>query len=313
MLSRRIPLIPTVVGSAAAVAKSPISALPLHMQRSVSVGQPRLRTPQLPIRSQTPPLRPQSPVSVPHRPDSPFRARTSLQAPMSPTAAALPPPLQPPTNVEVDLTVEEFIYDSIRLEKPFEIPFRLGISAPVPTDKTRTILLAVQHVLPPRTAGTVPVIVPQSISRQETLSGRSTPSPTGSPQRGEFGFPDRLTQRLIVASPRVMYRDEVDDESLVRGANTVVLPPPFGAGGVTGGGVEFLGASALFLDPVHLKGGIASLNFSLTYMPMHKGYSTVGGLRILLVGDQLEGEDKEKEDALPLKEWDIIAELWVQG
>jgi len=110
-----------------------------------------------------------------------------------------------------------------------------------------------------------------------------------------------------------MYRDEVDDDTLVRGANTVVLPPPFGTVGTPGGGVEFLGASAMFLDPVCLKGGIVSLSFSLTYMPMQKGFSTVGGLRILLVGDQMDGEDREKEDALPLKEWDVIAELWVQG
>lgn len=181
------------------------------------------------------------------------------------------------------------------------------------------VAVAVQHVMSMRTSGpTMPVVSvapPVVIMRQETLSGRSTPSPTGSPHRGEFDFPESLSQRLLVASPRVMYRDEVDDESLVRGDNTVVLPPPFGGSAIDTSGVEFFGASAIFLGFVALNDAnnkIASHEFSLTYLPLEKGFSKVGGLRILLVGDYLDGEEV-KEEVLPLKEWDVIAEVWVQG
>lgn len=178
------------------------------------------------------------------------------------------------------------------------------------------VAVAVQHVMPARAAAPMgPAAPPAVVLRQETMSGRSTPSPTGSPHRGEFDFPESLSQRLLVASPRVMYRDEVDDESLVRGDNTVVLPAPFGWSAIDTSGVKFLGASAIFLGLVSLNDAnnkIGSREFSLTYMPLEKGFSKVGGLRILLVGDYLDGEE-EKEEVLPLREWDVIAEVWVQG
>jgi trafficking protein particle complex subunit 13 len=320
MLTRRIPAL-TSPSSPSMPTKNPIPAIPPHMQRNPSVGgiPQRPRSPQLPNRSQTPPnpTRPQSPGPVPHRPGSPFRSRTVVQ----PSVTSIP--ISQPTDVEVDLTINDFIHDSVFIEKPFEISCTLSVTAPVPPGRSRSILLAVQHILPARGASAVHSSHTGYPMRQPTLptsSGTSSPSPS---YRGTFAISESLTERLLVASPKMMNVDEADEDILMRDDSMKMLPPPFVSPedemkrSNKTGGVAFLGASAIFLDTIHLKGlevgDIESREFSLTYMPMRKGFSTVGGLRILLVGDQLDNEEQHKGTAIILKEWGVIAEVWVQG
>jgi hypothetical protein len=103
-------------------------------------------------------------------------------------------------------------------------------------------------------------------------------------------------------------------------------------------GVLFLGSSAIFLEPIRLSAPAsfegteadvdteATQDFELSYLPLVKGFSTVGGLRVILVEDRLE-EDDTGEDRRPsgtgqndrrqveahiLKEWDVIGEIWVK-
>lgn len=106
------------------------------------------------------------------------------------------------------------------------------------------------------------------------------------------------------------------------------------------------GPSAIFLDPIHLNippdpaesdqessaRAQGAQDFSLSYIPITAGFSTLGGLRIILVDDQLadEGELTPSEtqggglfgagvsevrrptDVQVLREWDVIGEIWVR-
>jgi hypothetical protein len=139
-------------------------------------------------------------------------------------------------------------------------------------------------------------------------------------------------QKLLAVSPM---RHSLDD-----GANggAPTLPPPFFEGAdelkFSKSGVVFCGSSAVFLQPIELArpagdgensdgdedGKIQGVqDFELHYMPVSKGFSTVGGLRVILLEDKyLEDSSDAQDDKSPfrpeakiLKEWDIVAEVWV--
>lgn len=74
--------------------------------------------------------------------------------------------------------------------------------------------------------------------------------------------------------------------------------------------------------------GDASVQFSVSFMPLGRGFARVGGLRVLLVEDRdvLEEEDAEAaeddatlhaigsvsdREARVLREWDVVGEVWV--
>jgi hypothetical protein len=122
----------------------------------------------------------------------------------------------------------------------------------------------------------------------------------------------------------------------------VVLPSPLGDEGdkniTTSKGVLFVGPSAIFLEPIRLSGSMvngeessgddttirieASKDFDLSYLPLVTGFSTVGGLRIILIEDQLVDEDqamsndadsiRRQAEVQILKEWQVIGEIWVK-
>ncbi|OCH95303.1 DUF974-domain-containing protein [Obba rivulosa] len=70
---------------------------------------------------------------------------------------------------------------------------------------------------------------------------------------------------------------------------------------------------------------LASQDFELTYIPLRSGILTVGGLRVLLVEDRLEtdaehrgqrsdeGTQRFNSEAQTLREWDVVAEIWVKA
>ncbi|EMD38658.1 hypothetical protein CERSUDRAFT_123212 [Gelatoporia subvermispora B] len=70
---------------------------------------------------------------------------------------------------------------------------------------------------------------------------------------------------------------------------------------------------------------LASQDFELTYMPLKSGMLTVGGLRALLVEDRLEidvehlgqateeGVQRFNSEAQVLREWDVVAEIWIKA
>ncbi|GBE82445.1 Trafficking protein particle complex subunit 13 [Sparassis crispa] len=407
MLSRRIPLIqappqaPTVTQAPAPVPppKQAPSAIPLHMQRGASLAggaPPRPRSPQL-NRPTSPPVNPAG--VMPYRPGSPFRNRTipasaGSQSPNTPVSPS--PNFRHPEDVEVDLVVRNIPREALAVEKPFHAAFTVTASAPIPlarpgeTRRQRVLSLIVQHAQPPRPPiASSSVAGPAAAAREAwsprlPSSGISTPSPSGTPYRGDFQ--DTLAQRLLVASPRRTNVDGDDHTSpdTAGGGDTpgpradpsaVVLPPPI-ANVMLGEGpksqlqdVVHLGNSALFLPQLKLvapldahahahiehalahgryssnmstdseadsetnhTGGsastkvVASQDFELTYLPLKSGFLKVGGLRILLVEDRMIDEDVIGVDASAdggprrfnmeprtLKEWDVVAEIWVSS
>jgi hypothetical protein len=60
-------------------------------------------------------------------------------------------------------------------------------------------------------------------------------------------------------------------------------------------------------------------DFVLEYTPLRTGFVPVGGLRVLLVEDQVQGaeeaypERRSSNVPVVLKEWDVIGEIWVKS
>lgn len=398
MLSRRIPLIQAPQAPNAALPpplppKQAPSSLPLHLQRSNTVGSatpPRVGSPQLVQRPLSPPVN----APAPYRPNSPFRARTSLLSiTASPQISNLPPSpnpavRRPDESIDVDLVVDYLPRDELVVEKPFKIAFTVTVSAPVlPTPagqprKERVVTLAIQHVLPAREASSLtapvsaPPIPPEPWSPKLPSSGFSTPSPYGTPARGDFS--DTLAQRLIAMSPRDAQADATSDARAdVDGQETgqatpappllpdehptIILPPPYAVSEPSNVAkkrdVTFLGTSAIILPPIRVPLPVNELSvrghghernisesttdsetddemsetigktaprmllsqdFQLEFLPLRAGFSTVGGLRVLLVEDRLVDADGEEPklrrpaDVRTLREWDVVAELWVK-
>ncbi|CAL1704051.1 unnamed protein product [Somion occarium] len=231
MLSRRIPLVQPVQPLAQVPTpppKQPASAIPPHLHRSATVGSSPSRTqsPHITQRPMTPPASSGSPA--PYRPGSPFRnrqstvgpvvARPQSPAPSSPQPSPTPTMQRPSSDIEVDLLVRAIPRDELSVEKPFRIAFSLNVSVPVPLApagqprKKRIVSFAVQHVQPPRLsaaaltrAAIAAPIHPESWSPRLPSSGFSTPSPYGTPYRGDFH--DALARKLLVASPRPTQTD----------------------------------------------------------------------------------------------------------
>ena len=136
-------------------------------------------------------------------------------------------------------------------------------------------------------------------------SGQNTPSPTGTPSGGHFSFSESLVQRLLVASPRVMYKDEGENEGGDENEATI-LPSPFALSeeGVKKRGASPTGASAFLLEMGDGGGERVSREFKLEYTAFKKGFCTVGGLRVLVIGDG--------PVASVVKEWQTIGEMWVR-
>ena len=228
--------------------------------------------------------------------------------PMSPPMTATPLPAVP--SVSVDLVVIDFPHEDITVDRPFQLTCRLTVSAPGQHEASRTLSFVIQHLLPIRTMVVGPPQRQEESRRPRqgsiTLaSGQSTPSPTGTPPRGSFSFSESLAQRLLVASPRVMYKDEGESEGGGE-SEAVVLPSPFTLSEEVARkrGASPAGASAFPLD-VHLEEGeAASREFKVEYIAFKRGFCTVGGLRVLVVGDG--------PAASVAKEWNVIGEMWVR-
>ncbi|KAI0340658.1 DUF974-domain-containing protein [Trametopsis cervina] len=288
VLTRRIPLV-----QVQPPAPAPKPALPLHLQRgnTVSSTPSRVGSPQTASRPLSPPIQGAGPV--PYRPDSPFRRGFSLSTtPQSPSLAPPPPPnpalRRPEETIDADLVVRAVPKDAVTVEKPFKIDFTVTLSAPVPLGlagqgrKDRIVTLAIQHVLPARppssSTGLAPATatVPDSTwSPKLPSSGFSTPSPYGTPFRGDF--PDTLAQRLLHASPRDAQSDGESDARLdgdgqdtgqvtpapplrrdtASMPSTVIFPPPFAVFDPTAAPADpphvvSLGTSSILLPPVRV-------------------------------------------------------------
>ncbi|KAI0085449.1 hypothetical protein BDY19DRAFT_896735 [Irpex rosettiformis] len=404
MLSRRIPLVQVQQGpnSSQPPIPPPKPALPLHLQRSNTVAStPSSRggSPHISQRPLSPPI--QGGAPIPYRPDSPFRRTPGFSLSSTPQSPNPPPPPPIPNNavrrpeesIDADLVVRYLPRDDLIVEKPFKVEFSVTISAPIPVGlagqprKDRIITLAIQHVLPARPQTTSAISPVTSAGAPDLIwspklpsSGFSTPSPYGTPARGDF--PDTLAQRLLHASPRQSAQDIDSDggdghetgqatpapprpSNALSTLSSIVLPPPFAVTETNPKpqNVVFLGPSTTVLPSIRVPvpsldftsasapghdrtlsevtvttdseadsdlhetiGGrsvprmLVSQEFSLEFLPVRAGFATVGGVRVLLVEDRLvdtEGGEEQRPrrplEARTLKEWDVVAEVWVNS
>lgn len=222
----------------------------------------------------------------------------------------------------MDLVITDIPRDSVVLGQAFTVSFKLTISAllsPSP-ESLRLITLAVQHVQP---ASPDPDRPQSPTQLAETTSPRVIAIQSTSPLQG--------TPKTIL-SP-------IEGDALHYSpipADAVLLPPPYAAeqpdsNGPSVVGVTFVGPSAVFLPSIPLrrqeledKSPVqdtsapkveASQRFELTYIPVRKGFVTMCGLRVFLVGDKVEGVGAEPDfqsEVRKLREWDVIGEVWVK-
>ena len=323
MLSRRIPLVAPV--------SQPVPTVPSYIKRALTASLPS--RPQSPQSSQS---RPGTPFS--NQPGSPSQSRSSLIGAVGP----IPQPSisSHVSDIKITLIKRESTPTLVQLEKPFVASFSLILSAPMHPEKKnhyRVLSLVVQHLQHRRTNEPPhpPTPAPSMTLSSRLSSGFSTPSSL----QPTFGYV--LTdQKLLTDSLRQKFRDEISGEHQTN--DVITLPPPFffdtdESNSRRSTGVVFTGSSALFLPSVELSVSETqvysdptdnymmlhgSQDFDLSYLPREEGYTTIGGLRVLLVGDSFTDIGKDSihtgnvmytGPVVTLKEWDIVAEVWVSS
>jgi len=233
-------------------------------------------------------------------------------APSQQQPASLGP--SPVSGVELDVIINHIPRDSITVDQPFNIAFIATVSATLPKakGKQRVISLAVQHLQCPHSA---------SIA----ISTLVTPVQ---------GSPNTANENTVVSSPQKM---------LAHGGVPTLPPPYFEFADEEKRtqlkGCVFLGSSTLFLSPITLTSASHANNhedlsdadvekiegsqkFELTFLPVQTGFVRAGGLRLLLVRDEITdvGADQASyhlgsgtREVRTLKEIDVVAELWVRS
>jgi trafficking protein particle complex subunit 13 len=185
-----------------------------------------------------------------------------------------------------------------------------------------------------RLASAVATAIASSIAPRASSSSTFLDGPlVGSPRVAQLGEqheeedPAELALRRI-PPPESMPGDEVRYEKLrgatrFLGASTLLVPTitlaPTAAtpdkssspGGDKDGDDATIGGAALKKEEQFWE-------FELEYTPLMTGFVPVGGLRVLLLEDQVHGTDEVdpgRRFAAPviLKEWDVIGEIWVKS
>lgn len=318
MLSRRIPLAPVT---------QPVSAVPSHLKRAITTSvSSRPRSPSgTQSRSETPPG---------HRPNSPSMNRPSITSnqPQSPQQISVPTLSLP--DPEAYLLVRHIPREDIIVEKGFTMALSVVLSSCLPAYghlKKRKLKLAIQHIRPRKTPAP-----PVSMAPMEAFSPRLPSSGFSTPSSSTITFNYALAhQKILAASNRPPNLEHSIPENVpVNNGDTSLLPPPYFESGQedveSHNGVSYTGPSAVILPDVIIDYTAVGQNaegtakvqivqdFELPFIALRKGFSTVGGLRILLVGDQAILDDTEDErgiegiaKVLVLKEYDVVNEVWV--
>lgn len=289
MLSRRVPAAPPV--------QAP-SALPPHLQRAMT-QIPRSSSPTTTHVSSgsVSGSRPSSPA--PYKSRQPNRPQTPVQV-LPP-----PPPVLQPTDVEVDLVVDEIMDSAIRIEEPFSIRFTATVAAFTQQQRKRLLNFAVQHVIysRPKSSANSPPTVANRHTPSHTYGHSPTPSGASTPRVLSIDFHPSL-----VTSPQ-------KHTARKRGIKTVnvTLPSPYSEEATPGGEhhppigtgkVEFLGTSLIKLPAFELTSAsepmdvaasgkvpeasgkrISSQSFVLDFFPVKQGHANIGGIRLLLLND----------------------------
>ena len=251
--------------------------------------------------------------------------------------------------VDIDLVVRSIPRSTLHAGEPFSVACTLGVSASVREGLQRTLSLAVQHVQPSAAPTTAPEAAPQASSMTTTAATTARLASAVAMAMGSSPTPRASLTLLdgpLVGSPRASQPAELEG-----GESGQRIPPPEPLSGDEArygklqGATRFLGASTLLVPPMTLvrtrpdspsssrSGGVGSDNdggdatagkevrfwdFELEYTPLRTGFVPVGGLRVLLLEDQVHGAEEaytQRRSGGPsvLKEWDVIGEIWVKS
>ncbi|KAJ4488342.1 DUF974-domain-containing protein [Lentinula aciculospora] len=365
MLTRRIPLLSQPIQT------QPASALPPYLKRQSTSATPpaRPRSPQLPqSRPNSPTPRPSSPV--PYRPRASSVVAGFSQIPPSPQP---PPSVIPTSNIDAHLLLRDIPHDNVLVGKCFKIALTVVLSSLLASDKQRKRLrltLVIQHIGFPSTSrpiGTSTASILPSPPPESSFSPRSLSSPgfsSPSPTYTTFNYPLAHQKLLEASQERSVTRDSFIYDIVKPAENMKSLPPPYfekvdDSKKQRMTAVTFSGPSAIVLPPIELvvpskyhsnqsavdpQSGSRSalkhqaiLDFELDYVALRRGFATVGGLRLLLVGEKLVNDDTEEEEEdgqsavmktleeeedgqsavmktlemKTLKEWNVVAEMLV--
>ena len=191
------------------------------------------------------------------------------------------------------------------------------MSAAIPKGtQHQTVSIVVQHLQPPR--------VPVAPASPPAVIVNPHREPHTSHVKGIQASHRTSTDYALVASPSTIVNNEGD--------TPLSLPPPYfetvdQERDTKLKGCDFLGPSAIVLDPIQLiplgSGDDqpitteGSQQFELTFLPLQTGYICVGGLRILLVDHELTDVERGVHHAVKepktLKVHDVIGEIWVRS
>lgn len=234
------------------------------------------------------------------------------------------------------------------VEQPLPLACTLTLAIPARSlfaGASRVLTVAVQHVrLPPPAPQIAPVVLhpadrgPGGTFTPRLPSGYSTPTTVvpAAPAPQRVAFDAALTDRLLAASPRrALFPFSPATEGPPASGASLKLPPPIPVPGDESKyermrGTLPLGVSAVVLPPLRLSApseadaGLAtgSVEVTLEYLPLKKGFNAIGGLRVYLIDDRVAGRAAEGDDDKPerwnqeaklLREWDIVGEIWVEG
>jgi hypothetical protein len=265
------------------------------------------------------------------------------QRPQSPITTTVP--LGPPADpIDVDLVVRSIPHGELLVDKPFRVACTLGVAVSVREGQQRTLSLAVQHVQPPSAAPEV--VVAPLLTTMTTTS--HLPPPAGANPRPSSPAPRTplaLLDGQFIGSPRTaqLAAGAEAEESTLR---LLSVPPPEpmvgdeGRYGKLRGAMHFLGPSTLLVPPMTFARTIPDSGdddkkdesnsgatkkeeqfweFELAYAPLKIGFVLVGGLRVLLLEDRVDGGAEAYPDKrtpsvpVTLREWDVIGEIWVKS
>jgi hypothetical protein len=216
------------------------------------------------------------------------------------------PPLPPESHsdLEIDLVVSRPTPENVRLDKEFDLSILLAVRAfkLEVGSADRPFKFAVQCTRPPPPTS--------NVANQAELTSILSASPTTSPFQ-------RSLSKMESDSPS----QETPKELPPKPPHPIVLPPPYDPdlpASINGARIDSIGPSAFLLPLVQLQKQYHAINnseyyqgevtFSLRFSASHSGYGTIGGLRLFLIRDLIVPEEQE---ALLLKKWPVISEVWV--
>jgi hypothetical protein len=216
-------------------------------------------------------------------------------------------------DLQFDLSVASRPSSHAIVEQPFTLGLKVRVSNQ--SDRPRRVRLGVQHVQHHSDRSVEAELATALTSRQAVQSSQ--------PLSRSASVPSPLVRQVATTQ-----RASMDGSSLASTTSdfkpSKALPPPIPLANpyaflvrerekaLPSESVVHLGGSLQDLGDIELaeaggEGSIATRDFSVGYMLLEKGIARLGGVRLLLLSEEGNGQ------GTVVKEVDVIAEVWVSG